>query len=119
MNLGLNTQWSFDLDAVAVSGAQARGNENNAHAPDGVTSFGPGRSAGYAVFNLGRSYTPTKGLRFFARINNLFGRRCASGHFSARSFSANADSEHPLRGSTFFAPGAPRSASAGLRYAFN
>ena len=130
-SLDLNAQWAFELDAVAVSGAYARGNENNAHVPDGVTSFGPGRSAGYAVFNLGGSYTPNKGLRFFARVNNLFDRRYASaaqlgsngfdanGHFSARPFPANADGNYPLRGSTFFAPGAPRSVSVGLRYAFN
>lgn len=131
LNLDLNPQWAVDLDAVALSGAYARGNENNAHAPDGVTPFGPGRSAGYAVFNLGGSYTPTKGLRLFARINNLFDRRYASaaqlgstgfdanGRFSARPFPANADGAYPLRGSTFFAPGAPRSVSVGLRYAFN
>ena len=65
VNLDPNAQWVFGLDAVAVSGAQARGNENNADAPDGVASFGPGRSAGGAVFNLGGSCTPTKGLRFF------------------------------------------------------
>jgi outer membrane receptor protein involved in Fe transport len=116
---------------VAVSGAYARGNENNAHVPDAVTSFGPGRSAGYAVFNLGGSHTPAKGLRFFARVNNLFDRRYASaaqlgsngfdanGHFSARPFPANADGDYPLRGSTFFAPGAPRSVSVGVRYTFN
>ena len=131
VNLDPNAQWVFDLDAVAVSDAYARGNENNAHAPDGVTSFGPDRSAGYAVFNLGGSYTPAKGLRFFARINNLFDRRYATaaqlgstgfgatGHFGACPFPANADGEYPLRGSTFFAPGAPRSVSVGLRYAFN
>jgi len=131
VNLDLNAQWAFDLDAVAVSGAYARGNENNAHAPDGVTSFGPGRSAGYAVFNLGGSYTPAKSLRFFARINNLFDRRYATaaqlgsngfdanGNFSARPFPVNADGDYPLRGSTFLAPGAPRSVSVGVRYAFN
>ena len=119
VNLDPNAQWVFDLDAVAVSDAYARGNENNAHAPD------------YAVFNLGGSYTPAKGLRFFARINNLFDRRYATavqlgstgfgatGHFGARPFPANADGQYPLRGSTFFAPGAPRSVSVGLRYAFN
>ncbi len=131
LSLDLNAQWAFDLDAVAVSGAWARGNENNEHAPDGNISFGPGRSAGYAVFNLGGSYTPSKGLRFFARINNLLDRRYATaaqlgstgfdanGHFAARPFPANADGDYPLRGSTFFAPGAPRSFSVGLRYAFN
>ena len=131
VNLELNAQWAFDLDTIAVSGAYARGNENNAHAPDGATRFGPGRSAGYAVFNLGGSCTPAKGLRFFARINNLFDHRYATaaqlgssgfdanGNFSARPFPANADGEYPLRGSTFFAPGAPRSVSVGMRYTFN
>ena len=36
-----------------VSGVYARGNENNAHQPDGTYYLGPGRSAGYAVVNLG------------------------------------------------------------------
>lgn len=80
--------------------------------------------------NPGSSYTPRQGRRYFARINNLLDRRYASaaplgsngfdrnGNFSARPFPANAEGDYPLRGSTFFAPGAPRGISVGMRYTF-
>ena len=41
----------------------------------------------------------------------------ASGRFVARPFPANANGDRPLVGSTFLAPGAPRSIGIGLRYA--
>ena len=33
---------SVDLDLIAASGVVARGNENNAHQPDGIYYLGPG-----------------------------------------------------------------------------
>ena len=80
--------------------------------------------------NLGGNDTPSQGRRYFARIDNLLDRRYASaaqlgsngfdrnGNFSARPLPANAERNDPLRGSTFFAPGAPRSISVGMRYTF-
>ena len=66
---------SVDLNLIAVSSSYARGNENNRHEPDGVYYLGPGRSAGYAVVNLGGRYRVTRWLQVFAQVNNLFDPR--------------------------------------------
>ena len=122
---------SFTLNAgmVAVAGALARGNENNAHQPDGKYYLGPGQSAGYAVFNVGASYRVTPQWQLTAQVNNVFDSRYetaaqlgatgfdASGHFVARPFGGSAAAGYPLQHSTFYAPGAPRAISVTLRYA--
>ena len=61
------------------------------------------------------------GWQAFARINNLFDRRYASGGalaenpFVGGSFQANSDH---WRRESFVAPGAPRAAWVGVRYSF-
>jgi outer membrane receptor protein involved in Fe transport len=127
--LPLGTAFSLGLDATAIGGAFARGNENNAHVPDGTYYLASGRSAGHAVLNLNGEWRPARGLTIFAQLNNAFDRRYdsaaqlgvtafdASGRFVARPFPANANGDRPLVGSTFLAPGAPRSVNIGLRYA--
>ena len=123
---------AFTLNAgmVAVAGALARGNENNAHQPDGKYYLGPGQSAGYAVFNLGASYRVTPQWQLTAQINNVFDARYetaaqlgatgfdASGNFVARPFGGSSAAGYPLQHSTFYAPGAPRAISLTLRYNF-
>jgi len=118
-------------DLVATSGANARGNENGGHVPDGVFYLGPGRSPGYAVVNLAATVQASRGLSFFGRIANVLDRRYAtaaqlgatgfdaSGRYVGQQFPPDAQGRVPLRGSTFFAPGAPPLFSAGLRYAFD
>ena len=127
----MGTAVSINADLSASAGALARGNENNAHEPDAKYYLGPGRSAGYAVFNLGGEWRPARGLTLFAQINNLFDRRYASaaqlgatafdaaGHYVARPFPANANGDRPLVSSTFYSPGAPRTFWLGLRYGFS
>jgi outer membrane receptor protein involved in Fe transport len=121
--------WSVEGGVQAVSGSFARGNENGQHQPDGTFFVGSGRSAGYAVFDLGSTYEASSHLRFFVQVNNLFDRRYATasqlgatgltaeGNFIARPFSASGDNSSVVN-STFFAPGAPRMIWAGVRYAF-
>ena len=128
--LPLGTDFAVSADMAAVSGSLARGNENGGHQPDGEYYLGPGRSAGYAVFNLGAEYKPAAGLKFFAQVNNVFDRKYSTaaqlgatgfdgdGNFVAQPFPVNAEGERPLRHSTFFAPGAPRTVWVGVRYAF-
>jgi Outer membrane receptor for ferrienterochelin and colicins len=130
--LALATSARSDLaiDLVAISGAPARGNENGQHVADGVFYLGPGRSPGYAVLNLGATLRPTRSLSFFARVANVLDRRYAtaaqlgvtgfdaSGRFVAQPFPPDASGRSPQRSSTFFAPGAPRLFSAGVRLAF-
>jgi outer membrane receptor protein involved in Fe transport len=129
------TQWqvlpgfSVTADFVAVSGAYARGNDNNAHQPDGVFYLGQGRSGGYGVVNMGLQFEPIEGLELFAQVNNLMDRHYytaaqlgstgfnAAGSFVARPFAGPViDGERPITGTTFFGPGAPRAYLVGVRY---
>jgi outer membrane receptor protein involved in Fe transport len=125
----ITPSWSVEAGMLAVSGATARGNENGRHQPDGTYFLGSGRTAGYALFDLGTTWEAAPRLRFFAQVNNLFDRRYATaaqlgatgfsadGNFLARPFAASGDNAS-LVASTFYAPGAPRTIWAGLRYAF-
>lgn len=122
--------WLLDLDGQAVAGSLARGNENGEHQPDGVTTLGPGRSAGYGLLHAALHWQPRAGWDITARVNNLLDRRYATaaqlgvaafnaqGQVDPRPAGAEADSG-ALRGSTFFAPGAPRQLSLSLRVAFD
>jgi outer membrane receptor protein involved in Fe transport len=122
--------WSVDLDGQAVAGSTARGNENGEHQPDGVSTVGPGRSAGYALLHAALHWQPRPGWDVSTRVNNLFDRRYATaaqlgvaafgpqGQVDPRPAGADADSG-ALRGSTFFAPGAPRQLNLSLRVALD
>ena len=130
VDLDLGEAWSVGADAIAMSGASARGNENGQHRPDGVYYLGPGRSAGYAVLNVSAAWRPTQGLKLFAQIGNLLDRAYSNaaqlgptgfndaGAFQSRPFPANANGDRPLRHATFYAPGAPRSVSVGVKVDF-
>jgi len=122
-------QLSATADFIAMSGAYARGNDNNEHEPDGVFYLGQGRSGGYGVVNFGLEYKPVEGLTVFGQVNNLLDRQYytaaqlgstgfnAAGNFVARPFAGPiVDGERPITGSTFFAPGAPRAFWFGARY---
>ncbi|MEY4640293.1 MAG: hypothetical protein RLZZ227_287 [Pseudomonadota bacterium] len=121
---------ALNADLIWVDSAYARGNENNAHEPDGIYYLGPGGTDSYAVFNLGADWQAMQQIEVFAQVNNVFDRAynsaaqlgatgfTAAGKFQARPFPANADGERPLQHSTFFAPGAPRTAWLGVRYRF-
>ncbi len=119
--------WSVEAGVLAVSGSNARGNENGLHQPDGTYFIGSGRTSGYAVFDLGSTWELQPRLRLFVQVNNLFDRRYATaaqlnatgftpdGNFSARPFAAQGDNAGVVH-ATFYAPGAPRTVWAGLRY---
>jgi outer membrane receptor protein involved in Fe transport len=117
---------SVDLGLVSASSSYARGNENNAHEPDGVYYVGPGTSPGYGVVNLGARYQVTSRIGVLVQINNLFDRRyytaaqlgtnafTDTNAFVARPFPA-VGGAFPLRHGTFFAPGAPAAFWIGTR----
>jgi outer membrane receptor protein involved in Fe transport len=121
--------WSVELGMLGVSGSTARGNENGLHRPDGTHFLGSGATQGHVVFDLGTTWQATPRLRFFAQVDNLLDRRyataaqlgatgfTAAGTFLARPFAAQAI-DAGLVHSTFYAPGAPRTLRAGLRYTF-
>jgi len=119
----------LDVDAVGISSSFARGNENNQHEPDGRYYVGEGTSPGYAVFSVGARYNLDPRVQLLVQVNNLFNRRyytgaqlgpvgiTPAGSYIARPFPA-IDGEFPVQQSTFYAPGAPRAAWAGLRFRF-
>jgi outer membrane receptor protein involved in Fe transport len=121
---------SLHGDVIAVEGSYARGNENNEHEADGTYYLGPGSTSGYAVLNFGADWQAAEQVHVFLQVNNAFDREyasaaqlgstgfTASGTFQARPFAANSRGERPLVQSTFFAPGAPRTAWLGVRYQF-
>jgi outer membrane receptor protein involved in Fe transport len=111
---------------VSSSGVYARGNENNAHEPDGTFYLGGGTTPAYAVVNLGARYQVTPRVGVLLQINNLFDTR----YYTAAQLGANAftetnafiarpfpavNGEFPLRHGTFLAPGAPAAFWVGAR----
>ena len=128
----INGAWSLGLGMIATSGSLARGNENGQHQPDGQYFLGAGKSSGYTVFNLDAKYRANRQLSFFAHVSNLFDRKYATaaqlgatgfdanGNFVSRPFNpTNAlGGDNSVVHSTFYAPGAPRTLWAGVRYEF-
>jgi outer membrane receptor protein involved in Fe transport len=122
---------SLNADMTAVSGVIARGNENNLHQPDGTYYLAPGKTDGYAVFNLGGEVRPVRHLSLFFELRNVFDKNYVSaaqlgqtafdaqGNFVARPFAGPViNGERPLLSSTFYAPGAPRTIEIGARLQF-
>jgi outer membrane receptor protein involved in Fe transport len=119
----------LDFGLVAISRSYARGNENNQHRPDGTYYLGPGYTPGYAVVNLGARYQVHKRAELFLRVSNLFDRKyytaaqlgptgfTNNGSFIARPLPA-VSGEFPVQQATFYAPGAPVGAWAGVRIKF-
>ncbi len=122
--------WNLTADLSTQGPSLARGNENNQHQSDGLYYLGPGRSAGFAVLNLGLDWQALPGLNAFAQVGNLADRRYASaaqlglsafdanGRYRAQPLPVAANGVYPLPRSTFLAPGAPRLLSLGLRWRF-
>lgn len=114
----LAPQWSVGASMLAIAGALARGNENGQHQADGSAYLGPGRSAGYAVFNLGTTFEPTENVTLTLQVNNLFDKRYATAsQLGATGFTAagNYIAQSPVQHSTFYAPGAPRTFWLGVK----
>jgi outer membrane receptor protein involved in Fe transport len=121
---------SFDLNLVSTSDSIARGNENNAHQPDGMYYLGPGSSPAYAVVNAGAQYRLTRWLQLVAQVNNVFDHHYYSaaqlgptaltgaGTFIARPLPA-VNGAFPVVQSTFYAPGAPTTFWLGVRFTIN
>jgi outer membrane receptor protein involved in Fe transport len=121
---------SVDLDFDAVGRSFARGNENNQDQPDGLYYLGQGYSPGYGVLNAGAHYQVNKRAQFFVQVNNVTNHRYYSaaqlgpspfdnnGNFIARPFPSVSGGDFPIRTTTFFAPGAPIAAWAGIKIRF-
>lgn len=116
------------MDMAAISGVYARGNENGQHRADGLYYLGPGKTDGYAVFNLGADVTPARNVVLTLTLRNIFNRQYntaaqlgptgfdATGRYVARPFAGPVlDGDRPMLSSTFLSPAAPRSVQLGLR----
>lgn len=110
--------WSLGTQLRAFSSQYVRGNENNAHQPDGTEFFGSGTLGGFAVVDLTAAWKITPRVELFGRIANLFDRRYASaGLLGENAFDAAGALQAPddWRRSQFIGPGAPRATWIGLR----
>jgi outer membrane receptor protein involved in Fe transport len=128
-DVDLTARAGLDVNVLAVSGSIARGNENNAHQPDGVYYLGPGTIDGYAVVNLGGHVAVTRWLQIVGELNNAFDRQydtaallgpagfTTNATFVARSLPA-INGQFPVPQTTFLGPGAPRSVWIGSRFRF-
>jgi len=113
--------WSVGTQLRAYSGQFVRGNENNAHQPDGVDFNGKGRVGGFAVVDMTASWKPTANVELFGKVSNLFDRRYGSaGILGENAFDAAGAIQAPAdwRAEQFVGPGAPRAAWLGVRLQF-
>jgi outer membrane receptor protein involved in Fe transport len=128
-DLQVMSRLSLDINLIASSGVIARGNENNAHNPDGTYYLGPGATPAYGVVNVGARFDLTKRLQLIAQVNNVFDTVyytaaqlqgtgfTSAGNFIARPFPP-IDGEYPVQQATFYAPGAPATYWVGTRIRF-
>ncbi len=126
LKLGLDWRASDTLrlggDLIAYSSQYVRGNENNRHEPDSEFS-GRGKLPGYAVLNVSADYQLARGWTLFGRIDNVFDKRYATaGALAENPFVGTGNGFEPnpdeWRHEQFVAPGTPRSAWIGVRYAW-
>ena len=125
LKLGVDWQaspaWALGAQLRAFSSQFVRGNENNAHRPDGDEFSGSGKVGGYALVDLTASWKPAAKLELFGKLSNVFDRRYASAGLLGRSaFDANGALLAPAdwRQAQFVGPGAPRAAWIGARLQF-
>ena len=108
-------KWVVGGTVIATSNLVSQGNE------DGQTENGPANAKvnGYLLLNLHTNYKVTKGLDYFARLNNVFDRRYETyGLMSDSLFNSAGVVSSTVGASRFVAPGAPRAILVGLHYRF-
>jgi iron complex outermembrane recepter protein len=119
VDVSATPDWRVGAQLGAYSSQFVRGNENNAHQPDGVDFFGEGRVGGYAVLNLTTSWRLAEGIELFAKLSNVFNRSYGSaGALGENALDAGGALRPPdaWRHEQFVGPGAPRSWALGLRW---
>lgn len=125
LKLGLDWQaapaWSIGAQLRAYSSQFVRGNENNAHRPDGAEFSGSGKVGGFALLDLTARWKLGSRFELFGKVSNVFDRRYASaGMLGENAFDAGGVLQAPddWRQEQFHGPGAPRSAWLGVRLQF-
>lgn len=129
VGVDLTARATVTLGLVAAGSSFARGNENNAHQPDGTVYLGEGSAPGYGVLNLGVRYRLGAGVYVTGQVDNLLDHSyvtaaqlgatgfTATGRFAARPLPA-VGADFPVRQTTFVAPGAPRRGWVGVNVRF-
>ncbi len=106
--------------ATAYSSRFVRGNENNAHQPDGTLFSGSGKLSGFALLDLTASHALGASWELFAKVSNVFDKAHATaGQLGRSSFDAQGrfiNDADDWRNAHFVGPGAPRAGWIGLRY---
>ncbi|MDB5864612.1 MAG: TonB-dependent receptor [Betaproteobacteria bacterium] len=112
--------WTVGSTLTAYSSQYVRGNENNAHAPDGAAFNGSGKLGGYALLDLYTTYDLGAAWQVFAKVTNVFDREYASaGQLGRSAFDAQGSFIPDANNWThqqFVGPGAPRAGWIGVRY---
>jgi len=104
---------------VATSSITTQGNEDGLVGDGTTTTEVNAKVKGYTLLNLHANYEASKGLDYFARINNVFDTRHETyGMMAMSALSASGSLETPATVNRFVAPGAPRNLMIGLRYRF-
>jgi iron complex outermembrane receptor protein len=119
VDLKAGAHWQVGAQLSAFSGQYARGNENNAHEPDGGEFGGAGRIGGYALLHLTTSWQLAPGWELFGKLSNVFDRRYASAaRLGENAFGPTGVLRAPgdWRNEQFVGPGAPRAFWLGLRW---
>ena len=113
--------WNVGAQLTAYSSQYVRGNENNAHQPDGADFHGSGRVGGHAVLNLTTQWKPGKNWEVFGKVNNVLNRRYANaGALGENAFGPGGVLRVPSdwQAEQFVGAGAPRGVWVGARLQF-
>jgi outer membrane receptor protein involved in Fe transport len=113
-------KWTLGATASALSEQFVRGNENNAHRPDGALFSGSGKLAGFALLDIFGSYSLGASWELFAKLTNVFDKSYATaGQLGRSAFDAQGrfiDDADDWRNAQFVGPGAPRAGWVGVRF---
>lgn len=113
--------WNVGAQLTAHSSQYVRGNENNAHQPDGVDFNGAGRVGGHALLNLTTQWKPGESVELFAKVSNVLDRNYATaGALGENAFGPGGVLRAPAdwRDEQFVGAGAPRGLWLGVRLQF-
>jgi len=113
VNYQITKDWGANLNIIGFSESFVSGNENNNNQVNG-------KIPGYVVANYGVRYAPTfvKGLQVFGQVNNILDNHYYTGGQFGAAGIANGRYQDAPGGTTFYAPGAPRTWWLGMRYSF-
>ena len=108
------SSWNIGTNVVYRSNVYARGDENNQDIN--------GKIPGYTMVNIDTTYSLTKQLQIFARVDNLFNRQYANFGVLGQNFfngPGHSFDGGSISNEQFIGPGAPRGGWIGLRYSWS